>query len=108
MDPSRFHPQFAEDLRQQGYGMGGGGWGDPSKASSAFSPINGGVLPSSTGFNMAGGARGYPFYDPISFQRQSQVLRSKFFGSNILKLIWKFDLFLIFRLGLNLKLPALI
>ena len=74
MDPSRFHPQFAEDLRQQAsYGMGGGGWADPTKASSAFSPINGGVLPTSTGFNMAGGARGYPFYDPISFQRQSQV-----------------------------------
>ena len=73
MDPTRFHPQFAEDLRQQGYGMGGGGWGDPSKATSAFSPINGGVLPTSTGFNMGGGGRGYPFYDPISFQRQSQV-----------------------------------
>ena len=81
MDPTRFHPQFAEDLRHHhqqataaGYGMaGGGGWGDPTKASSAFSPINGGVLPGSTGFNMAGGTRGYPFYDPISFQRQSQV-----------------------------------
>ena len=75
MDPTRFHPQFAEDLRQQGYGMGaaGGGWADPTKASSAFSPINGGVLPTSTGFNMGGGGRAYPFYDPISFQRQSQV-----------------------------------
>ena len=74
MDPTRFHQQFAEDLRHQGpYGMGGGGWGDPSKASSAFSPINTGVLPTSTGFNMGGGTRGYPFYDPISFQRQSQV-----------------------------------
>ena len=74
MDPTRFHQQFAEDLRHQGpYGMGGGGWGDPSKASSAFSPINTGVLPTSTGFNMGSGTRGYPFYDPISFQRQSQV-----------------------------------
>ena len=74
--------------------MGGGSWGDPSKASSAFSPINSGVgLPTSTGlssffspkstsslilpvfagFNMGGAGRGYPFYDPISFQRQSQV-----------------------------------
>ena len=25
------------------------------------------------GFNMGGAGRGYPFYDPISFQRQSQV-----------------------------------
>ena len=76
MDPTRFHPGFAEDLRQQGYAMGGGGgWGtDPSKAASAFSPINGaGVLPTSAGFNMSTGTRGYPFYDPISFQRQSQV-----------------------------------
>ena len=76
MDP-RFHQQFAEDLRHQGaYAMGaGGGWGDPCKASSAFSPLNTGVLPTSSGFNMGGaGARaGYPFYDPISFQRQSQV-----------------------------------
>ena len=71
----RFHQQFAEDLRHQGpYGaMGGGGWGDPCKASSAFSPLNTGVLPTSTGFNMASTPRGYPFYDPISFQRQSQV-----------------------------------
>ena len=74
MDPTRFHQQFAEDLRHQGpYGMGGGGWGDPSKPTSAFSPINTGVLPTSTGFNMGSGTRGYPFYDPISFQRQSQV-----------------------------------
>ena len=72
MDPTRFHQQFAEDLRHQvnfvtfiiiliaivilmtltqgPYGMGGGSWGDPSKASSAFSPINSGVgLPTSTG-----------------------------------------------------------
>ena len=70
----RAHQQFAEDLRHQGpYAMGGGGWGDPCKASSAFSPLNTGVLPTSTGFNMGSGARGYPFYDPISFQRQSQV-----------------------------------
>ena len=71
----RFHQQFAEDLRHQGaYGaMGGGGWGDPCKASSAFSPLNTGVLPTSTGFNMGSGARGYPFYDPLTFQRQSQV-----------------------------------
>ena len=71
----RAHQQFAEDLRHQGpYAMGGGGWGDPCKAaSSAFSPLNTGVLPTSTGFNMSSGARGYPFYDPISFQRQSQV-----------------------------------
>jgi hypothetical protein len=77
MDPTRFHQQFAEDLRHQGpYGMGGGTWGDPSKASSAFSPINSGVgLPTSTGFNMGGARSGYPFYDPISFQRQSQVRR---------------------------------
>ena len=72
MDPTRFHQQFAEDLRHQGpYGMGGGGWGDPCKASSAFSPLNSGVLPTSTGFNMSGTTRGYPFYDPISFQRQA-------------------------------------
>ena len=72
MDPTRFHQQFAEDLRHQGpYGMGGGGWGDPCKATSAFSPLNTGVLPTSTGFNMSGGTRGYPFYDPISFQRQA-------------------------------------
>ena len=123
MDPTRFHQQFAEDLRHQvnfvtfknaililiaivilmtlmqgPYGMGGGSWGDPSKASSAFSPINSGVgLPTSTGlyfftisltvnlllilsistgFNMGGAGRGYPFYDPISFQRQSQVGQS--------------------------------
>jgi len=88
MDPTRFHQQFAEDLRHQGpYGMGGGGWGDPSKASSAFSPINTGVLPTSTGFNMGSGARGYPFYDPISFQRQSQVgFESKTAGSNLISL----------------------
>ena len=74
-DVARFHQQFAEDLRHQGpYGaMGGGGWGDPCKASSAFSPLNTGVLPTSTGFNMGSTPRGYPFYDPISFQRQSQV-----------------------------------
>ena len=37
-------------LVQGPYGMGGGSWGDPSKASSAFSPINSGVgLPTSTG-----------------------------------------------------------
>ena len=37
-------------LLQGPYGMGGGSWGDPSKASSAFSPINSGVgLPTSTG-----------------------------------------------------------
>ena len=78
-------------MLQGPYGMGGGSWGDPSKASSAFSPINSGVgLPTSTGlsclffnillilsvpagFNMGGAGRGYPFYDPISFQRQSQV-----------------------------------
>ena len=72
MDPTRFHQQFAEDLRHQGpYAMGGGGWGDPCKASSAFSPLNTGVLPTSTGFNMSGSTRGYPFYDPISFQRQA-------------------------------------
>merc|ERR1719320_427013 len=42
MDPTRFHQQFAEDLRHQGpYGMGGGGWGDPR-------------------FNMGSGTRGYP------------------------------------------------
>jgi len=89
MDPTRFHQQFAEDLRHQGpYGMGGGSWGDPSKASSAFSPINSGVgLPTSTGFNMGGAGRGYPFYDPISFQRQSQVgFESKTAGSNLISL----------------------
>jgi len=90
MDPTRFHPGFAEDLRQQGYAMGGGGgWGtDPSKAASAFSPINGaGVLPTSAGFNMGTGARGYPFYDPISFQRQSQVgFEAKTAGSNLISL----------------------
>ena len=89
MDPTRFHPGFAEDLRQQGYAMGGGGgWGtDPSKAASAFSPINGaGVLPTSAGFNMGTGTRGYPFYDPISFQRQSQV-RICFFRTSFLKKI---------------------
>jgi len=94
MDPTRFHQQFAEDLRHQAgpYGMPGAGtgWADPSKASSAFSPINGGVLGgpvTSTGFNMAGGARGYPFYDPISFQRQSQVgFESKTAGSNLISL----------------------
>ena len=76
MDPSRhFHQQFAEDLRQQSWS---GGWGDPTKASSAFSPIQTGVLPTSTGFNMGGGTRGYPFYDPISFQRQSQVCGNPF------------------------------
>ena len=87
MDPTRFHPGFAEDLRQQGYAaMGsaaGTGWGtDPSKAAaaSAFSPINGaGVLPTSAGFNMGSSTRGYPFYDPISFQRQSQVNYHDFF-----------------------------
>ena len=31
------------------------------------------ILPISAGFNMGGAGRGYPFYDPISFQRQSQV-----------------------------------
>ena len=31
------------------------------------------ILSVSTGFNMGGAGRGYPFYDPISFQRQSQV-----------------------------------
>ena len=77
----RAHQQFAEDLRHQGpYAMGGGGWGDPCKASSAFSPLNTGVLPTSTGFNMGSGARGYPFYDPISFQRQSQVRRDRAFS----------------------------
>ena len=87
MDP-RFHPQFAEDLRHHhqaaaSYGMGGGGgggsWGDPTKgaSASAFSPINGGVLPGASGFNMGGGTRGYPFYDPISFQRQSQVKKAQ-------------------------------
>ena len=41
-------------MTQQGpYGMGGGSWGDPSKASSAFSPINSGVgLPTSTGLSL--------------------------------------------------------
>ena len=79
MDPTRFHQQFAEDLRHQAgtYGMTGGGWPtDPSKASSAFSPINTGVLGgsvSSSGFNMGTGARGYPFHDPLSFPRQNQV-----------------------------------
>ena len=29
------------------------------------------------GFNMGGAGRGYPFYDPISFQRQSQVRKFK-------------------------------
>merc|ERR1719150_2544324 len=85
----RFHQQFAEDLRHQGpYGaMGGGGWGDPCKASSAFSPLNTGVLPTSTGFNMGSTPRGYPFYDPISFQRQSQVgFESKTAGSNLISL----------------------
>jgi len=93
MDPSRFHQQFAEDLRHQAgtYGMAGGGWPtDPSKASSAFSPINTGVLGgsvSSSGFNMGGGARGYPFYDPLSFQRQNQVgFESKTAGSNLISL----------------------
>jgi len=85
----RAHQQFAEDLRHQGpYAMGGGGWGDPCKAaSSAFSPLNTGVLPTSTGFNMGSGTRGYPFYDPISFQRQSQVgFESKTAGSNLISL----------------------
>lgn len=86
----RFHQQFAEDLRHQGpYGMGGGGWGDPCKASSAFSPLNTGVLPTSTGFNMGSSTRGYPFYDPISFQRQSQVAgfeSAKTAGSNLISL----------------------
>ena len=34
------------------------------------------ILSISTGFNMGGAGRGYPFYDPISFQRQSQVGQS--------------------------------
>ena len=100
MDPTRFHQQFAEDLRHQGpYGMGGGGWGDPSKASSAFSPINTGVLPTSTGFNMGSGTRGYPFYDPISFQRQSQV--NKYSHQGVIRVINMSSFVL--RLGLSLK-----
>ena len=100
MDPTRFHQQFAEDLRHQGpYGMGGGGWGDPSKASSAFSPINTGVLPTSTGFNMGSGTRGYPFYDPISFQRQSQVNERSRTGIRVNRPSF------VFRLGLSLKPP---
>ena len=93
MDPTRFHQQFAEDLRNQGpYAMGGGGWADPSKASSAFTPLNTGTLATSTGFNMGGGTRGYPFYDPISFQRQSQVGRQSLWtGHSLNKTFYRLD-----------------
>ena len=95
MDPTRFHQQFAEDLRHQvnfvtfknviiiliaivilmtltqgPYGMGGGSWGDPSKASSAFSPINSGVgLPTSTGLYFYHFTQSQPLAYPFHLHR---------------------------------------
>ena len=90
-DPRGIHPGggaaahqglMGEDLRHHGGHLASSSWGEQSstspnsvKTTSAFSPLQSGMIPSSPGFGMAG-HRGYAaaFYDPLAFsQAQNKV-----------------------------------
>ena len=66
--------QHMEDLRHAGGMSGMSGYGVDAKTSSAFSPIQSGMLNSTGGFSMPS-SRNYFDYNPLTFPKHhSQVI----------------------------------